>query len=225
MTLHWHGVDVPNGEDGVAGVTQDAVRPGKSFVYRFTVQDAGTYWYHSHQVGHEQVRQGLFGALIVSEPVFAEGFDQVVQVHTFDGRRTINGVAGVSALTARPSQVVRARVINTDAGPLRAWVSGAAYRVVAIDGRSLSGPTDITGKSVIVTAGGRIDLTFEMPADGVARVDVGAGAALVAGGAAAGPTRVASSTSSPTAVQPSWASTRPRRPATSTIGSGGGPAS
>ncbi|GAA2638285.1 multicopper oxidase family protein [Paractinoplanes durhamensis] len=186
VTLHWHGVDVPNGEDGVAGVTQDAVRPGKSFVYRFTVQDAGTYWYHSHQVGHEQVRQGLFGALIVSEPVFAEGFDQVVQVHTFDGRRTINGVAGVSALTARPSQVVRARVINTDAGPLRAWVSGAAYRVVAIDGRSLSGPTDITGKSVIVTAGGRIDLTFEMPADGVARVDVGAGAALVAGGAAAG---------------------------------------
>ncbi|GIF17752.1 FtsP/CotA-like multicopper oxidase with cupredoxin domain [Actinoplanes tereljensis] len=186
VTLHWHGVDVPNGEDGVAGVTQDAVRPGASFVYRFTVQDAGTYWYHSHQVGHEQVRQGLFGALIVTEPVFAEGIDQVVQVHTFDGRRTINGAAGEAALAARPSQVVRARVINTDAGPLRAWVSGAPYRVAAIDGRSVNGPTDITGKSVIVTAGGRVDLTFEMPASGAARVDVGAGAALVAGGAAAG---------------------------------------
>ena len=40
-TLHWHGVDVPNGEDGVAGVTQDAVMPGEEFVYRFVVEDAG----------------------------------------------------------------------------------------------------------------------------------------------------------------------------------------
>ncbi|GIM97781.1 multicopper oxidase family protein [Paractinoplanes toevensis] len=187
VTLHWHGVDVPNGEDGVAGVTQDAVRPGASFVYRFTVQDAGTYWYHSHQVGHEQVRQGLFGALVVTEPVFAEGIDQVVQVHTFDGRRTVNGRAGESALDAHAGQTVRARVINTDAGPLRVWVSGAPYRIVAIDGRIVHEPSDITGKSIIVTAGGRVDLTFEMPASGAARVDVGAGAALVAGGAAAAP--------------------------------------
>ena len=41
ITLHWHGVDVPNAEDGVAGVTQDAVKPGQSHVYRFVAQDAG----------------------------------------------------------------------------------------------------------------------------------------------------------------------------------------
>ena len=185
VTLHWHGVDVPNGEDGVAGITQDAVQPGGRFVYRFVAQDAGTYWYHSHQVSHEQVRQGLFGALVITEPVFSEGIDQVVQVHTYDGRRTINGTAGESPLDARPRQVVRARVINTDAGPLRAWVSGVPYRVVAIDGREVHGPTDITDKSVIVTAGGRVDLTFTVPSSGTARVDVGAGAALVAGGAPA----------------------------------------
>jgi FtsP/CotA-like multicopper oxidase with cupredoxin domain len=52
-TLHWHGVDVPNAMDGVAGVTQDAVMPGERFVYRFVVDDAGTYWYHSHQISHE----------------------------------------------------------------------------------------------------------------------------------------------------------------------------
>jgi FtsP/CotA-like multicopper oxidase with cupredoxin domain len=44
VTLHWHGVDVPNAEDGVAGVTQDAVPVGGSHVYRFVVPDAGTYW-------------------------------------------------------------------------------------------------------------------------------------------------------------------------------------
>src|SRR3712207_3786117 len=58
-TLHWHGVDVPNAEDGVAGVTQDAVLPGQRHVYRFVAEDAGTFWYHSHQVSHEQVRGGL----------------------------------------------------------------------------------------------------------------------------------------------------------------------
>jgi FtsP/CotA-like multicopper oxidase with cupredoxin domain len=186
ITLHWHGVDVPNAEDGVAGVTQDAVKPGQSQVYRFVAQDAGTYWYHSHQVSHEQVRQGLFGPLVVTDPqATPAGVDQVVDVHTYDGRRTINGTAGVSPLNAAAGQVVRARVINTDAGPLRAWVSGAPYRIVAIDGRDVHGPADVSDKSVIVTAGGRIDLEFTVPASGAARVEVGAGAALAAGNAPA----------------------------------------
>jgi FtsP/CotA-like multicopper oxidase with cupredoxin domain len=184
VTLHWHGVDVPNAEDGVAGVTQDAVRPGQSFVYRFVAQDAGTYWYHSHQVSHEQVRDGLFGALVVSGDAVSADVDQVLAVHTYDGRRTINGVVGVSPLAATTGQIVRARVINTDSGPLRAWVSGvSSFRVGAIDGRAVSGPSDISDKSVIVTAGGRVDLTFAAPG----RVDVDAGAALGSPGAAATP--------------------------------------
>ena len=66
-TLHWHGIDVPNAADGVAGVTQDAVPVGGRFVYRFVADDAGTFWYHSHQVSHEQVERGLLGAVVVSE--------------------------------------------------------------------------------------------------------------------------------------------------------------
>ena len=54
-TLHWHGIDVPNAADGVAGVTQDAVVPGEEYTYRFVADQAGTFWYHSHQVSHEQV--------------------------------------------------------------------------------------------------------------------------------------------------------------------------
>ena len=69
-TLHWHGVDVPNAADGVAGVTQDAVMPGEEFVYRFVADQVGTFWYHSHQVSHEQVQRGLFGALVI-EPADA----------------------------------------------------------------------------------------------------------------------------------------------------------
>lgn len=68
-TLHWHGVSVPNAEDGVAGVTQDAVPAGGSFRYEFVANDQGTYWYHSHQDTANQIIAGLFGTLIVEPPV------------------------------------------------------------------------------------------------------------------------------------------------------------
>jgi FtsP/CotA-like multicopper oxidase with cupredoxin domain len=66
------------------------------------------------------------------------------------------------------------RVINTDAGPLPTWAAGVAYRVIAVDGRDLHEPTEVEGTSVLVTAGGRIDLEFTMPADRSA-VPIGAG--------------------------------------------------
>jgi FtsP/CotA-like multicopper oxidase with cupredoxin domain len=180
ITLHWHGVDVPNAEDGVAGITQDAVKPGQRYVYRFVAQDVGTYWYHSHQVSHEQVKGGLFGALVVT-PHKAD-VDRVLAVHTYAGRRTINGVVGVSALEAAPGQTVRARLINTDAGPIRVWVAGAPFKVAAVDGRDVQSPPSVTDKAVVLTAGGRADLTFTVPANGRVRVEVGAGVAQAVGG-------------------------------------------
>jgi FtsP/CotA-like multicopper oxidase with cupredoxin domain len=65
VTIHWHGVPVPNSEDGVAGVTQDAVPPGESYTYQFKATVPGTYWYHSHQNSVEQVDKGLYGVFIV----------------------------------------------------------------------------------------------------------------------------------------------------------------
>ena len=58
-------MNVPNAMDGVAGVTQDAIATGGSFIYRFVADQVGTFWYHSHQVCHEQVIGGLFGAIVV----------------------------------------------------------------------------------------------------------------------------------------------------------------
>ena len=118
VTLHWHGVDVPNAEDGVAGVTQDAVPVGGSHVYRFVVPDAGTYWYHSHQVSHEQVRGGLFGTLVVHPADAAADAstspDVLAVVHTYDGRRTVNGHTEVSRVEVPAGSTTRVRVVNTD---------------------------------------------------------------------------------------------------------------
>ncbi|EST11515.1 multicopper oxidase family protein [Sporolactobacillus laevolacticus] len=67
ISIHWHGYPVPNKMDGIPGVTQDAVAPGKSFTYEFVADKAGTYWYHSHQDSVNQVDRGLYGAFIVED--------------------------------------------------------------------------------------------------------------------------------------------------------------
>ena len=183
-TLHWHGVDVPNAEDGVAGVTQDAVELGAEHVYRFVAEQAGTYWYHSHQVSHEQVRAGLFGALVVTpeDPGPPAAMDVLAPVHTYEGKRTIAGRVGQSPVDVAPGSLVRVRVINTDGGPMRAWVSGAAYRVLAVDGVDLRKPTPVDNTAVVVTAGGRVDLELSTPVGGSAvRIAVGGTTAVVLG--------------------------------------------
>jgi FtsP/CotA-like multicopper oxidase with cupredoxin domain len=193
VTLHWHGVDVPNAEDGVAGVTQDAVPVGAEHVYRFVAPDAGTYWYHSHQVSHRQVRGGLFGALVIhpadagdasSVAAPASGSDVVAAVHTYDGIRTVNGRSGVSRADVAEGETVRVRLVNTDNGAAPVWVTGAPYRVLAVDGYDLQGPTEVLGRSLLLPAGGRADLELVVPSGGV-RVDVGGGTALVLGPAGA----------------------------------------
>jgi FtsP/CotA-like multicopper oxidase with cupredoxin domain len=166
VALHWHGVDVPNAEDGVAGITQDAVPIGGRHVYRFVAADAGTYWYHSHQMSHEQVERGLLGALVVDPvtPVFAT-IDRLALLHLYAGQRTLNGRAEDETVEAPPGSAVRVRVINTDQGTTAVWSSGP-FRVVATDGHDVNGPTDVTGRTVLVPAGGRVDVELRTPGDG-----------------------------------------------------------
>jgi FtsP/CotA-like multicopper oxidase with cupredoxin domain len=175
VTLHWHGVDLPNAEDGVAGVTQDAVLPGSRHVYRFLAEDPGTYWYHSHQVSHEQVRDGLFGVLVVEPADSHDELDVVAATHSYGEVRTVNGATGESRVPAAPGQPVRVRVVNTDNAPIDALIVGAPFRVLAIDARDFGTPAEVSDMSVQVPAGGRADLGFVTPNDGKAvRVQFGA---------------------------------------------------
>src|SRR5512133_651987 len=155
VTLHWHGADVPNAMDGVAGVTQDAVPVGGEFTYRFVADQAGTYWYHSHQVSNPQVAGGLLGSLVVlPKSAIAQQVDVSAVAHTYAGMRTINGKAEDLRVPARAGQRVRVRVTNTDNGPMKIW-TGGSYRLLATDGIDVHNPTEVTGRSVAITAGGR----------------------------------------------------------------------
>ena len=178
ITLHWHGVDVPNAEDGVAGVTQDAVAMGKSFVYRFVADHVGTYWYHSHQVSHTQVQRGLLGALVVTpKAAVPEDIDQLALVHLYGGLATVNGSTRPLRVAAQDGQTVRIRVINTDNASRRLW-SAAPYRVVAIDGYDVNEPTPIENQKALVTAGGRLDVEVTAPA----RLELNGGTVIVGSG-------------------------------------------
>ncbi|KAJ5689933.1 hypothetical protein N7462_004325 [Penicillium macrosclerotiorum] len=68
VTIHWHGLNVPNFMDGMPSVTQLEIQPGDSFVYDFVVplNQAGTFWYHAHtDLKHAE---GLYGAIVVHKP-------------------------------------------------------------------------------------------------------------------------------------------------------------
>ena len=62
-SIHWHGIILPFQMDGVPGVSFSGIAPGETFVYRFKLQQSGTYWYHSHSGFQEMT--GMYGALII----------------------------------------------------------------------------------------------------------------------------------------------------------------
>ncbi|GAC1435668.1 MAG: hypothetical protein NVSMB58_24440 [Terriglobales bacterium] len=62
-SMHWHGFDIPNEMDGAPGSSQDPIKPGGRFVYEFTLNREGTYFYHSHMAMQEMM--GMIGAFIM----------------------------------------------------------------------------------------------------------------------------------------------------------------
>jgi manganese oxidase len=64
-TVHWHGIFLPNGMDGVGGLTQKAIQPGETFKYEFTFKQHGTFMYHSHHDEMTQMAMGMMGLVVV----------------------------------------------------------------------------------------------------------------------------------------------------------------
>lgn len=175
VTIHWHGIRIPNAEDGVAGLTQNAVKPGQSYTYRFIAKDAGTYWYHSHQHSYDETYHGLYGALIVSpaKPTIRDDVDQTLELHdwvfgsfpSFHTVEQVNGTAQTLHIAAKPGQWVRLRIINTG-GDHVVTLNGVPFYVSALDGHDLSGPTPLLATPMMIASAERYDLRFQMPASG-----------------------------------------------------------
>ena len=78
-SIHWHGLFLPNKEDGVPYLTQKPIKPGETFIYRFAIIQNGTHWYHSHTGFQEQI--GMYGSLVLKkrddDSRFRKGIDDL----------------------------------------------------------------------------------------------------------------------------------------------------
>jgi FtsP/CotA-like multicopper oxidase with cupredoxin domain len=186
--IHWHGLRVPAAMDGTEMV-QRSVAPGETFVYRFRLPDAGTFWYHPHSNETVQLEMGLYGPLIVRGPnepqldaerVFVlddvrldkhgqiAAFGGVVEHH--DGRegdaRLVNGKAE-PVLEIAAGQVERWRFINaSSARYIRLSIGGKPFQLLGTDGGLLEAP--ITMNEILLATADRVDIAVGPFAEGEA---------------------------------------------------------
>ena len=146
VALHWHGVDVPNAQDGVAGVTQDAVGVGEDHTYRWVAPDAGTLLVPLPPAVERAGDRAGCSAASSCTPRSASracGTSWRWRTCTTTSPRS-TGDTGFRPVVARPGERVRVRVVNTDNGPQNAWAD-VPFLVRAVDGIDVNEPTEVTG--------------------------------------------------------------------------------
>jgi FtsP/CotA-like multicopper oxidase with cupredoxin domain len=186
-TVHWHGMRLPNAMDGVPFITQRPIEPGGRFTYEFTPPDAGTFFYHPHQRGYEQVGRGLSGVLIVEEreppkvdrdvlwalgdyqlnrdASISGGFGNFMEV-SHGGRIgnsvTLNGRVQTEPFHVRAGERIRLRLVNGAS----ARIFGLQFRghepwVIALDGQPVE-PHRLPGGVLVLGPAMRADLILDM---------------------------------------------------------------
>ena len=189
-TVHWHGIGVPNSQDGVPDVTQDPIAPGESFTYEFTARPAGdpsgggTFLYHSHVEEDRQMSVGLAGTFVIDPPRaeqrFAKDRTMVISEWTADaesGRTrgvmemegmlpnffTINGKSFPATETVRVRAGERTlfRIVNAGQLAHPMHLHGTAFRVVARDGHRVRG--EGLRDTLLLASGERADVAFTLP--------------------------------------------------------------
>lgn len=185
--VHWHGLRIANGMDGVPYLTQLPIEAGQAFRYEFTPPDAGTFWYHPHCNTLEQMARGLTGVLIVEDDE-ESGFDRDLALNIRDFRlggdgqfidffkarnaarggtygtvSTVNWKAGpVYELAA--GSLVRLRLAVTDITRVGTYeISGGEAQVIALDSNPL--PQPVEAKELVLSPGQRADIALRVPDD------------------------------------------------------------
>ncbi len=169
--VHWHGLRVPNAQDGVPYLTQEPILPGESFTYEFTLKNPGTHMYHSHHNALDQVLRGLLGAFIIEpadksqDPEYDQDYTMVLNdsMHGF----TINGKSFpyTQPLIAKLGEKVRIRFMNEGLMIHPMHLHGLVMEVFAKDGWNLSAPYKCD--TVNVAPGERYDVIVDCDAAGL----------------------------------------------------------
>jgi len=195
-TIHWHGLRVPIGMDGVPGLSQPVIEPGATFQYEFDLKDAGTFWYHPHQNSAQQLARGLSGAFVVEEreppavdrdllwvlgdwrltkeavvaPTFGHPMD-ASHAGRIGNTVTLNG-AVVDEVPVRAGERLRLRLVNTaNARVFGLEFRGHAPQIIALDGQPVAPHAPDKG-IVVLAPGQRADLILDLGGKPGERFDV-----------------------------------------------------
>ncbi len=180
--VHWHGIRLENQMDGVPMLTQDLINPSDTKAYSFVPPDAGTYWYHSHYISHEQVARGMMGPLIVEDDLPPD-VDHDITVLMSDWRLQEDGAlsdeftdmhsvahggymgnfarAFLSQDEVRAGDRVRLRLINAATNRIFSLaISGVNGSIVALDGMALAQPRSL--EEIVLAPAQRADLIVDV---------------------------------------------------------------
>lgn len=188
-TVHWHGILLPNGMDGVTGLTQRPILPGETFKYEFTLRQSGTYMYHPHYDEITQLAMGMMGlfvihpqnptqeeqverdfAILMNEwaiPIGAFRPDPIVMLDF--NYFTFNSVVwpGAESLVVRRGQKVRIRLANVSMNSHPIHLHGYLFKVVAQGGRRMPLSAQFEAATINVPVGETREIEFvaDQPGD------------------------------------------------------------
>jgi FtsP/CotA-like multicopper oxidase with cupredoxin domain len=180
-TVHWHGILLPNGMDGVGGLTQKAIQPGETFKYEFTLRQSGTGMYHSHHDEMTQIALGLTGLFVIHprRPRRRVDRDFAIMLHEWridpGAKRpnpnemtefnvlTMNARAfpGTAPLVVRTGQRVRVRIGNLspmDHHPIH--LHGHQFHITETDGGEIAASAQWPETTVLVPTGSTRTIEF-----------------------------------------------------------------
>ena len=185
-SVHWHGVLLPSGMDGVSGVNQPRIEPGDTFAYEFTLKQSGTQMYHPHADETTQMALGMEGFFIIhpKNPPRRIDRDFALFLHEWDvppGAKTpnpatmldfnlftFNGRAypGTDALVVKKGQRVRIRLANLSMDSHPIHIHGFHFTETGTDGGPMPVSAQVPETTVDVPPGTTRDIEFVADEEG-----------------------------------------------------------
>jgi FtsP/CotA-like multicopper oxidase with cupredoxin domain len=161
-SVHWHGMILPNEQDGVPGITQPLITPGTAYTYLWTAVATGSHWYHTHTSGKDE-GLGLYGSLeiVPRQGDFPADHDYRVMIGdtylglVFNGR----GFPYTYPLKAKVGERVHIRLIDTGDQIHPIHIHGFPFQLVARDGIRLAVPEWMD--TTLIGTGQTLDLIWQ----------------------------------------------------------------
>lgn len=178
-SVHWHGIELPNDQDGAAPETQRPIMPGETYTYEFTLYQSGTVMYHSEFNPMKQDHMGLHGTFVIHPKTYEQRPDRQFVImlaqwallpgspyldlvsmnfnwFTFNGHAAPN----IPVLTIRQGERVRLRFANVimDSHPIH--VHGYIWQEVGTEGGPIALSARVNGSTIMVHAGTTRDVEF-----------------------------------------------------------------